>query len=74
MAARRLLNSTACNRLSTEDQMSDEPKKDLQAPEIKMDPSDESLPKSELEKAVGGTEVSLPYGNIEWVYTQQKRD
>jgi hypothetical protein len=53
--------------------MSDQPKKDQQTPEVKTEPSCEPLSESELDKAVGGTEVSLPYGKIEWVYTQQKR-
>jgi hypothetical protein len=48
-------------------QVSDEPKNDEQAPEVKTEPSGESLPVSELDKAVGGT------GTIKWTYTQQKR-
>jgi hypothetical protein len=35
--------------------MSDEPKKDEQAPEVKTQPSGESLSESELEKVAGGT-------------------
>jgi hypothetical protein len=47
--------------------MGDEPKKDEQAPELEPESSGESLPASELDKAVGGT------GTIKWTYTQQKR-
>jgi hypothetical protein len=54
--------------------MSDEPRKDELAPEVKTEPTRESLPASELDKAVGGTEVSLSYGTIKWTYTQQKPD
>jgi bacteriocin-like protein len=35
--------------------MSDEPKKDEQAPEVKTEPSGESLSESELKQVVGGT-------------------
>jgi type VI protein secretion system component Hcp len=34
--------------------MSDEPKKDEQAPEVKTEPSGESLSESELEQVAGG--------------------
>lgn len=34
--------------------MSDEPKKNEQAPEIKTEPSGEPLPESELDKVAGG--------------------
>jgi hypothetical protein len=55
--------------------MSDEPKKHESAPEAKTELSGESLPASELDKAVGGAEaLSLPYGTIKWTYTQQKPD
>jgi hypothetical protein len=39
--------------------MSDELKKDEQAPEVKTEVSGESLPESELEKAAGGGKVKL---------------
>ena len=35
--------------------MSDEPKKDEQTPEVKTEPSGESLSESELKQVVGGT-------------------
>jgi hypothetical protein len=34
--------------------MSDEPKKDEQAPEVKTEPSGESLPEADLEQVAGG--------------------
>jgi hypothetical protein len=52
--------------------MSDEPKKDEQAPEVKTEPSGESLPEKELDKVVGGEAVTFTYGTIKWEYTQQK--
>jgi hypothetical protein len=73
--------------------MSDELKKDEQAPEVKTEPTGESLPEKELSAgdlnnvtggnivqnivdgalAAGGKEtVSLPYGTVEWTYTEQK--
>jgi type VI protein secretion system component Hcp len=53
--------------------MSDEPKKDEQAPEVKTELSSEPLAEKELDKVVGGESVSFNYGTIEWTYTQQKR-
>jgi hypothetical protein len=56
--------------------MSDEIKKDEQAPEVKTEPSGESLPESELAKVVGGEApketVTFEYGGIAVQYTQQK--
>ena len=40
------------------------------------DPTEE-LSKEDLEKVQGGTpteSVTIPYGKIEWTYTQQKKD
>jgi hypothetical protein len=54
--------------------MSNEPKKDEQAPEVKTELSGESLPVSELDKVVGGEAVTFNYGTIKWTYTQQKPD
>lgn len=54
--------------------MSDEPKKDKLASEVKTEVIGESLPESDLDKAVGGTELSLSFQKIEWTYTQQKRE
>jgi type VI protein secretion system component Hcp len=52
--------------------MSDEKEKESQ----NQDPTEE-LSKEDLEKVQGGTpteSVTLPYGKIEWTYTQQKKD
>jgi type VI protein secretion system component Hcp len=38
--------------------MSDEIKKDEQVPEVKTEPSGESLPESELEKVAGGRPIT----------------
>jgi hypothetical protein len=54
--------------------LSDEIKKDDQVPEPKTEATGESLPEPELDKAVGGTAVSLSYGKLEWKYGQQKSD
>lgn len=54
--------------------MRDEIKKDEQAPEVKTQPSGESLPVSELDKVVGGEAVTFNYGKIEWTYTKQEND
>lgn len=54
--------------------MSDEIKKDDQVPEPKTEATGEPLPEPELDKAVGGTAVSLSYGKLEWKYGQQKSD
>jgi type VI protein secretion system component Hcp len=54
-------------------QMSDEPKKDEQAPEVKTELSSEPLAEKELDKVAGGESLSLNYGTIKWTYTQQKR-
>lgn len=48
--------------------MSDELKKNPQTPEVEST----ELSGKDLEKVEGG--VSLNYGQIEWTYTQQKRD
>jgi type VI protein secretion system component Hcp len=47
--------------------MSDEIKK----PEVT---TDAHLPKKELDKVVGGETITLNYGAIKWVYTEQKPD
>jgi hypothetical protein len=49
--------------------MSDEIKKDEQAPEVKTEPSGESLPASELDKVVGG---GLSYAQIQYHYVVQE--
>jgi hypothetical protein len=54
------------NYILRRNQVSDEPKKDEQAPEVKPESSGESLPEKELDKVAAG-------GKIKWVYTQQKR-
>jgi type VI protein secretion system component Hcp len=74
LAARKLLNHVSRNQHSMEDQMNGEPKKDQQAPEVKTEPSSESLSESELDKVVGGETVQLTYGSIQWTYTKQKDD
>jgi hypothetical protein len=42
--------------------MSDEPKKDEQAPEVKTEVSGESLPESELEQVAGGGKIAVGVG------------
>jgi hypothetical protein len=55
-------------QLQGDDSMSDELKKNPQTPEVEST----ELSGKDLEKVEGG--VSLNYGQIEWTYTQQKRD
>jgi hypothetical protein len=64
-----------CRPITTvrRNQVSEEPKKDEQTPEVKAEPSSEPLPEKDLDKVVGGEAVTLDYGTIKWTYTQQKR-
>jgi hypothetical protein len=54
--------------------MSDEPKKDEQVPEVKTEPTGESLPESELEKVAGGAkgEGRATFHDLSFVHNVDK--